>query len=260
MTSTTGVMWTRKSVNVRSARLAMMMFGGSPTSVAAPPMLDANASASRNGTGADTQLPAHRERHRRDQQHRGHVVQQGRGAGRHQDQQDQESAGPPPGQLRRVDRQVLERAGPPHYPDDQHHPEQQEDDIPVDAGLPGVERLLGVDDPEREDQRSPPERGSHPVDPLGGDQDVHADEDRHRQPPRRAQPRRFHRRPRSCDQGHRHGPTLRRSPGGLMAQARRKDLGRRTAVLPREFRGASGQRRHRAGLDARHCGCDRIGR
>ena len=48
----TGAMCTRKSVNVRSARLAMMMFGGSPTSVAAPPMLDANASASRNGTGA----------------------------------------------------------------------------------------------------------------------------------------------------------------------------------------------------------------
>ena len=51
MTSTTGVMWIRKSPKVRSARLAMMMFGGSPTRVAAPPMLDANASASRNGTG-----------------------------------------------------------------------------------------------------------------------------------------------------------------------------------------------------------------
>jgi hypothetical protein len=29
----------------------MMMFGGSPISVAAPPMLDANTSAIRNGTG-----------------------------------------------------------------------------------------------------------------------------------------------------------------------------------------------------------------
>ena len=46
-----GVMWTRKSTNDRSARLAMMMLGGSPTSVAAPPMFDASASASRNGTG-----------------------------------------------------------------------------------------------------------------------------------------------------------------------------------------------------------------
>ena len=44
-------MLTRKSLNVRSARLAMMMLGGSPTSVAAPPMLDASTSAMRNGTG-----------------------------------------------------------------------------------------------------------------------------------------------------------------------------------------------------------------
>ena len=52
MTITTiGVMWMRKSLNVKPARLAMMMLGGSPTSVAAPPMLDANTSAIRNGTG-----------------------------------------------------------------------------------------------------------------------------------------------------------------------------------------------------------------
>ena len=34
----------------RPPRLAMMMFGGSPTSVAVPPMFDASASAIRNGT------------------------------------------------------------------------------------------------------------------------------------------------------------------------------------------------------------------
>ena len=50
MTMTTiGVMWIRKSLNVRPARLAMMMLGGSPTSVAAPPMLEANTSAIRKG-------------------------------------------------------------------------------------------------------------------------------------------------------------------------------------------------------------------
>ena len=38
-------------MNVRPARLAMMMLGGSPTSVDAPPMLEANTSAIRNGTG-----------------------------------------------------------------------------------------------------------------------------------------------------------------------------------------------------------------
>ena len=35
----------------RSARLAMMMFGGSPMRVAVPPMLEAMTSAIRNGTG-----------------------------------------------------------------------------------------------------------------------------------------------------------------------------------------------------------------
>ena len=44
-------MWTRKSLKVRSPRLAMMMLGGSPTSVAAPPMFEASTSAIRNGTG-----------------------------------------------------------------------------------------------------------------------------------------------------------------------------------------------------------------
>ncbi len=46
-----GARLTRKSLNDRSARLAMMMFGGSPMRVAVPPMLDAIASAIRKGTG-----------------------------------------------------------------------------------------------------------------------------------------------------------------------------------------------------------------
>src|SRR5215211_3722323 len=50
MTMTTiGVMCTRKSLNVKPARLAMMMLGGSPTNVEAPPMLEANTSAIRKG-------------------------------------------------------------------------------------------------------------------------------------------------------------------------------------------------------------------
>ena len=44
-------MFTRKSLNVRPERLAMMMFGGSPIKVAAPPMLEEKTSAMRNGTG-----------------------------------------------------------------------------------------------------------------------------------------------------------------------------------------------------------------
>ena len=50
-TITIGAMCTRKSLNDKPARLAMMMFGGSPTKVATPPMLEANTSAIRNGAG-----------------------------------------------------------------------------------------------------------------------------------------------------------------------------------------------------------------
>ena len=49
--NTIGVRWMRKSLNVKSARLAMMMLGGSPTKVAVPPILEANTSAIRKGTG-----------------------------------------------------------------------------------------------------------------------------------------------------------------------------------------------------------------
>ena len=46
-----GATWIRKSLKLSPPRLAMTMLGGSPISVAVPPMLDANASAIRNGAG-----------------------------------------------------------------------------------------------------------------------------------------------------------------------------------------------------------------
>ncbi len=42
-----GARWTRNALKDRPPRLAMMMFGGSPISVAVPPMFDASASAMR---------------------------------------------------------------------------------------------------------------------------------------------------------------------------------------------------------------------
>ena len=50
-TTTMGARLTRKSLKLSPARLAMMMFGGSPMRVAVPPMLEAIASARRNGIG-----------------------------------------------------------------------------------------------------------------------------------------------------------------------------------------------------------------
>ena len=50
-TTTMGARLRKKSLNDRSARLPMMMLGGSPISVAVPPMFDASTSAIRKGTG-----------------------------------------------------------------------------------------------------------------------------------------------------------------------------------------------------------------
>ena len=76
-----GAMLIRKSLNVSPERLAMMMFGGSPIRVAAPPMLEASTSAIRNGTGSHVEPVADQQSDRGDQQHRGDVVQEGRGDG-----------------------------------------------------------------------------------------------------------------------------------------------------------------------------------
>ena len=50
-TSTIGAMWIRNELKSKSALEAMMMFGGSPIKVAAPPMLEIKTSARINGTG-----------------------------------------------------------------------------------------------------------------------------------------------------------------------------------------------------------------
>ena len=57
----------------------MMMLGGSPIRVAAPPMLDARTSAIRNGIGRHAEPLADQQGDRCDQQDRRDVVQEGRG-------------------------------------------------------------------------------------------------------------------------------------------------------------------------------------
>ena len=49
--------------------------------------------------------------------------------------------------LGRPDRDVFEDAGLPEHADDDHHPQQQKDDVPVDSGLAGVEDILGSTTP-----------------------------------------------------------------------------------------------------------------
>ena len=171
-TTTIGVMWIRKSLNVKPARLAMMILGGSPTRVAAPPMLEANTSAIRNGTGLIVEPVAHQQRDRRDQQHRGDVVQQRRCDGGDQRQQDHDPQRRAVRAFGGPDRDVLEDAGLPQHADDDHHPEQQKDDVPVDSGLTGEENIFRTEDPKRDHDGRTDERDECLVDAITGDQRV----------------------------------------------------------------------------------------
>ena len=61
-----GVRLTRKSLNDRSARLAMMMLGGSPIRVAVPPMLDGHRLRDQEPLRAHPDPVTHQQRHRCD--------------------------------------------------------------------------------------------------------------------------------------------------------------------------------------------------
>ena len=135
-------------MKVSPARLAMMMFGGSPIRVAVPPMLEASASAIRNGTGG---TPSRSQTSSVTGAISSTVVTLSSSAEATavittsiDHHPERAAAGP----LGRPDRDVLEHAGLLEHADDHHHPEQQEDDVPVDAGALGEERVVGVDDAE----------------------------------------------------------------------------------------------------------------
>jgi hypothetical protein len=148
-------------LKVKPALLAMMMLGGSPMSVRCR---------------ADGKAFADQQCHRGDQQYRGHVVQQCRGGGGDDDEQDHDAQRRALGALDRPDRDVFEDARLAQDADDDHHAEQQEDDIPVDAGLPRVEGVVGPDDAEDRQNGGSDERHGHLVDPVGGDECVGDDE------------------------------------------------------------------------------------
>src|SRR3954447_18908914 len=106
-TATIGARWTRKSLKPRSARLPMMMLGGSPMSVDVPPMLLAITSASRNGTGSRASR-SQQQGYRGDEQDGGDVVEERRGGGRDHHQQHHHPEGPAPRALCGPDGEELE--------------------------------------------------------------------------------------------------------------------------------------------------------
>ena len=82
------------------------------------------------------------------------------------------------GLLRRPEGEELEEPGLLEHADDDHHPEEKEDDVPVDAGVLGEERGLRVDQSDDDHAGDPAERGGDAVDALGRDEGVGDDEDR----------------------------------------------------------------------------------
>ena len=176
-TADSGARWTRKSLKVRPARLPMMMFGGSPTSVAIPPMLEANTSTIRKGAAGRARRSHTSSVTGAIEQHGGDVVQQGRGGRGDDDEHHHHAEGPAAGSLDRPDRQVLEQPGAPQHSDDHHHAHEQEDDVPVDPGVHGVERRVGVGGADEEHQPGAAESGGDPVHLLTDDQRVGAGED-----------------------------------------------------------------------------------
>ena len=154
------------------AALPIMMLGGSPMRVAVPPMFEARISPIRSGTGLIPRPTRQEERHRRDEHHRGDVVQEGRATAVTSDSITSSAV--------RVGRRhprgrtaTLEDAGAADDVAHHHHPGQQEDDVEVDAAnAPSWSRTPRDDEEEagdHGDQRS--------VRPFEGDQDVGDDED-----------------------------------------------------------------------------------
>ena len=141
-------MWIRKSLNVKPARLAMMMLGGSPTRVAAPPMFDANTSAIRNGAG----LIASRS-------HTSSVTgainntvvtlsSKADATAVTSTNRIMIRSGEP---LARLADQIATYSNTPVWRSTLTMiimPEQQKDDVPIDSGLAGVEHVVGTDDPK----------------------------------------------------------------------------------------------------------------
>ena len=95
--------------------------------------------------------------------------------------------------LGRPDRQEVEHAGLLDHADDDHHAEQQEDDVPVDALVLGVEDRRAGDQAENRHQAGGDQDRLDLVRPLGGDEPERDDEYRQRQQPEPARAGEFSR-------------------------------------------------------------------
>ena len=125
-----------------------MMFGGSPISVAVPPMFEAKICVSRNGVDAEN--AGDRDRHRADEQNGRYVVEE-RAEHRGQDHEQQHDL-PRTAlrDLRGLDRHILEQAGISHDRNEQHHADQYADRAEVNV----ADRLVDAQNAQTQQQHS----------------------------------------------------------------------------------------------------------
>src|ERR1051326_6918811 len=149
----TGVSAKTKSLKLRCAAEPVMMLGGSPISVALPPILEANTSATRNGYGGG---PRRQHRQRRP----------GLGAA---------LFGRPHGHM-------LEHAAAPRDGDEHHHAGQERDRVEIDA----ADRLVLAQHTRDDHRARSKHRDNGAVDTLGDDEEIGEHEQDRRHPHRLA--------------------------------------------------------------------------
>ena len=152
----------------------MRMFGGSPMSVLAPPMLLARISLTMNGQRTHAHPGSQEEGDRSDQHDGRHVVEKRAGDRGDHAQDDEDAVGIAASEASGPHRHPAEDARLPDDRGEDHHPRQQEDHVEVDL----LERLLLADDPEEDHGDPARHRRDGLVDALGRDQGVGENEDR----------------------------------------------------------------------------------
>ena len=143
-----------------------------------PPDVRGQHLGENEGDRGEPQRRGDEERDGHEQDDRRHVVEEGAEEGGDPCEEQEDRQWLAPRQADRPDRQPAEDAGPPHDAGDDHHPEQEEDDVPVD----GPERCRLGDDPEQDDDGSAQQGGQRPVDAVRGDRPVRDHEDREGDP------------------------------------------------------------------------------
>ena len=180
VTSAIGARLTMKLLKLRSVAPAMMMFGGSPISVAVPPMLEAITSITIERDRVEVQRVRQQEGHGTISRIVVRLSRNAESSAVVRGEADDDRERTPLRELPGTDRDVVIDAGLLGQVDEDHHPDEQSDRVEVH----GLDRLLlrEVAD-EQDDDGRPEERDLRPMDALGGDHregdEERCDGDRH---------------------------------------------------------------------------------